>query len=155
MGPRSVRTAAALVALLAALLAAAPAPSGRPAKHARSEILVGFEPGVSEAAQREVLQRLGAAPGERIGRLRAFVASVPAGARGPVIAALKRDPRVRYAEPNVTFGIDVLPNDSSFLQLWGLENVGQLINFAFGTPDADIDAREAWDVTTPRMPATA
>src|SRR5829696_8962507 len=115
MGPRSVRTAAALVALLAALLAAAPAPSGRPAKQARTEILVGFEAGVSGATQRELLQRVGASPGERIGRIRALVASVPAGARGPVIAALNRDPRVRYAEPNVSFGIDVLPNDSSFL----------------------------------------
>jgi hypothetical protein len=147
MGPRSVRTAAALVALLGALLAAAPAPSGRPAQQARTEILVGFEPGVSGAAQRDVLQRLGAAPGERMGRIRAFVASVSAGARGPVIAALKRDPRVRYAEPNVSFGIDVLPNDSSFLQLWGLENGGQVVNGVAGIVDADIDAGAAWDVT--------
>jgi subtilisin family serine protease len=148
MGPHSVRTAAALVALLAALAAAGPAPSGRPAKHARSEILVGFEPGVSAAAQREVLQRLGAAPGKRIGRIRAFVASVPAGERAPVITALKRDPRVRYAEPNVTFRIDVLPNDPSFLQLWGLENGGQSVNGVAGSADADIDAGAAWDVTT-------
>ena len=148
MGPRSVRTAAALLALFAALLAAGPAPSGRPAKHVRSEILVGFDPGVSAAAQREVLQSEGAAPGKRIGRIRAFVASVPAGERGPVIAALKRDPRVRYAEPNVTFRIDTLPNEPSFLQLWGLENGGQSVNGVAGLADADIDAGAAWDVTT-------
>jgi subtilisin family serine protease/uncharacterized protein YhfF len=148
MGPRSARAAAALVALLAALLAAGPAPSGRPAKQARSEIIVGFKPGVSAAAQRKVLQRLGSAPGKRLGRIRAFVASVPAGERGPVIAALERDPRVRYAEPNVTFRTDLLPNDPSFSQLWGLENGGQSVNGVAGLADADIDAGAAWNVTT-------
>ena len=148
MGPRSAWTAAALVAALAALFAAGPAPSGRPAKQARSEILVGFEPGVGAAAQRGVLQRSGAAPGKRIGPIRAFVASVPAGERGHVIAALKRDPRVRYAEPNVTFSTDVLPNDSSFPQLWGLENGGQSVNGVAGLADADVDAGAAWDVST-------
>ena len=34
-----------------------------------------------------------------------------------------------------------IPNDSDFAQLWGLNNTGQ----AGGTPDADIDAPEAWD----------
>ena len=148
MGPRSVRTAAALVALLAALTAAGPAPSGRPAKQAHSEILVGFETGVTAAAQRDVLQRLGAAPGKRLGRIHAFVASVAAGKRGPVIAALERDPRVRYAEPNVQFRADVLPNDPSFPQLWGLENGGQVVNGVTGLADADVDAGAAWDVTT-------
>ena len=111
-------------------------------------------PGVSSAAQREVLQRLGAAPGKRIGPIRAFVGSVPAGEQGPIIAALKRDPRVRYAEPNVSFGIDVLPNDPSVPQLWGLENGGQSVNGVAGLADADIDAGAAWDVTTGRASVT-
>lgn len=38
----------------------------------------------------------------------------------------------------------VFPNDTSFPQLWGLHNTGQ----SSGTPDADIDAPEAWNITT-------
>jgi hypothetical protein len=145
MGPHSVRTAAALVAVLAALATAGPASSGRVA---RAEILVGFEPGVARAAQLEVLARLGADPRERFRPIRAFRASVPAAERGEIIAALERDPRVRYAERNVRFRISAEPDDPSFGELWGLDNSGQPVTGFGGTPDADVDAPEAWDVTT-------
>src|ERR671935_175155 len=72
----------------------------------------------------------------------------PAAAVLAVIAALARDPRVRYAEPNVRFRIDQVPNDASFPQPWGLENPGQAVNLTTGTADADIDAPAAWNVTT-------
>jgi subtilisin family serine protease len=51
---------------------------------------------------------------------------------------------VAYAEPNYLLRTQVLPNDPSFGTLWGLNNTGQL----GGTADADIDAPEAWDITT-------
>ncbi|MGL4400293.1 MAG: S8 family peptidase, partial [Luteolibacter sp.] len=38
----------------------------------------------------------------------------------------------------------VSPNDPSYSQLWGLHNTGQTA----GTPDADIDAPEAWEFST-------
>lgn len=38
----------------------------------------------------------------------------------------------------------LLPDDASFSQLWGMHNTGQ----TGGTADADIDAQEAWDLTT-------
>ena len=38
-----------------------------------------------------------------------------------------------------------IPNDTAFGQQWGLNNTGA---FAGGTPDADIDASEAWNVST-------
>lgn len=41
-------------------------------------------------------------------------------------------------------GTQVLPNDPSFSSLWGLHNTGQ----SGGTGDADIDAPEAWSITT-------
>jgi len=37
-----------------------------------------------------------------------------------------------------------VPNDSQYARLWGLNNTGQ----TGGTPDADIDAAEAWDIST-------
>ncbi|MDW8030977.1 MAG: S8 family peptidase [Candidatus Bipolaricaulota bacterium] len=64
------------------------------------------------------------------------------------IALYKANPNVLYAEPNYIHKkaqqVQLTPNDSMFNQLWGLHNTGQ----TGGTPDADIDAVEAWDITT-------
>lgn len=60
------------------------------------------------------------------------------------IARLKANPKVKYAEPNYHFYLDVIPNDPSFGDLYGLVNTGQ----NGGTPDADIDAEMAWNVST-------
>ena len=60
----------------------------------------------------------------------------------------QNDPDVEYAEPNYYWYITATPNDSSFDLLWGLHNTGQTVNETSGTADADIDAVEAWDITT-------
>src|SRR6266550_3945083 len=148
MGPRTVPPAAALAALLAALALAGPAPSAPQSAPSGPEVLVGFEPGVSLSGQRAALSHAGAAAEERFAPIRGFLASAPVGQRARVLAALRRDPRVRYAERNVRFHADQTPDDPSFGQLWGLENVGQAVSGVTGTPDADIDAPEAWSVTT-------
>src|SRR5207244_12420027 len=58
-------------------------------------------------------------------------------------------PGARYAEPDVGGAATaVVPNDPQFGNLWGLHNTGQVVQFVTGIPDADIDAPEAWDVTT-------
>ena len=148
MGPRTVPPAAALAALLAALALAAPAPSAPQTVPSRPEVLVGFEPGVSLSGQRAALARAGAAAKARFAPIRGFLASVPAGRRAGVIAALRRDPRVRYAEPNVRFHADRTADDPLFGQLWGLDNSGQAVSGVTGTLDADIDAPEAWSIST-------
>ncbi|MCI0377016.1 MAG: S8 family serine peptidase [Gemmataceae bacterium] len=51
---------------------------------------------------------------------------------------------VAYAEPDYFVHAAVIPNDTSFGSLYGLNNTGQ----SGGVVDADIDAPEAWDVTT-------
>lgn len=40
------------------------------------------------------------------------------------------------------------PNDPDYHKLWNLHNTGQIYNGSTGTTDADIDAPEAWDITT-------
>jgi serine protease len=55
-----------------------------------------------------------------------------------------QNPDVLYAEPNYIVEALAVSNDPLFAQLWGLHNTGQ----AGGTVDADIDAPEAWDITT-------
>ncbi len=147
MGPRSTGPAALLLAILAAVLLAAPA-SSAPQREARARVLVGFDPGVAVTAQRSALDKAGLTANGRIRPLRTFVASVPSADRGAALAALRKDPRVRFAEPDATYGIDALPNDPSFGQLWGLNNTGQTVKTSTGTADADIDAPEAWTTTT-------
>ncbi len=60
------------------------------------------------------------------------------------IERLKNNPLVEYAEPNYEITIGAVPNDTRFSELYGMRNTGQ----TGGTPDADIDADQAWDVYT-------
>jgi len=71
-------------------------------------------------------------------------------------AELERSADVVYAEPNFIRQLRAVPNDPLFAHLYGLQNTGQSLAEAFGTPDmdifgtpdADIDAPEAWELTT-------
>jgi len=51
---------------------------------------------------------------------------------------------IEYAEPNYIFFLTNIPNDEKFSLQWALYNTGE----TGGTPDADIDAPEAWDIET-------
>ncbi|MCC7193151.1 MAG: S8 family serine peptidase [Phycisphaeraceae bacterium] len=53
-------------------------------------------------------------------------------------------PSFRYLEADHKLFVDVVPDDTSFSVLYALNNTGQ----SNGTLDADIDAPEAWDITT-------
>ena len=65
------------------------------------------------------------------------------------LAKYRQSPAVEYAEPNYIHRLTAIPNDTLFTgTLWGLHNTGQSINGIVGTPDVDIDAPEAWDLTT-------
>ena len=63
-------------------------------------------------------------------------------------AELERSADVVYAEPNFIREAQAVPNDPGFSNLYGLHNTGQAVAGVSGTPDADIDALEAWDLTT-------
>ncbi len=88
---------------------------------------------------------------------------IPEGNVEETISAYNNDPRVEYIEPDYIISLDDLqttspteeiletitplittPNDPDYPLLWGLNNTGQ----TGGTPDADIDAPEAWDIET-------
>lgn len=62
------------------------------------------------------------------------------------IDALK--PYVMYAEPNWVHRPVGSSNDTYIDLQWGINNTGQTIQGSVGTPDADIDGFEAWDITT-------
>lgn len=60
------------------------------------------------------------------------------------IELLKNHHAVEYVEPDYRVSIANVPNDPEFSKLWGLHNEGQ----TGGTFDADIDALEAWAIST-------
>jgi subtilisin family serine protease len=65
------------------------------------------------------------------------------------VRALEEHPEVMYAEPDYIQHVDAtVPDDSRFGELWGLHNTGQPVNGTAGLADRDIDAPEAWDLTT-------
>src|SRR5439155_20510535 len=50
----------------------------------------------------------------------------------------------RFAEPDLIVHADATPNDSSFTQLWGMNNTGQ----TGGVAGTDIRATQAWHIAT-------
>ena len=122
------------------------------AEHVEGEIIVKFKDAI--AADPAVLADIAKVAHSRTG---ATIKKAFRGLKGlqqvaipqtiPLRQALEYyllDPGVEYAEPNYIYYADVIPNDPSFSQLWGLNNTGQ----TGGVSDADIDAPEAWNMST-------
>jgi len=111
-----------------------------------SEVIVRFNAGVSAAGQASVLSAAGCQhAGDFSSVSNLSLAHVSPGVSiRRVLAILNANASVAYAEPNYIVTAQVVPNDPLFPDLWGLDNTGQTA----GTPDADIDAPEAWDIQT-------
>jgi subtilisin family serine protease len=63
------------------------------------------------------------------------------------LAVLQRNPKVEYAELDALWHLDDIPDDPSFEQQWGLENVGQSVNgHPAGARGVDIEAPAAWKI---------
>ncbi len=126
------------------------AASGAEAVNYRTDqILIRSQAGVSGGA----LAAFHAARGARVARSFASVGglqavTVPAGETVPgLVAKYQQSGLVEFAEPDYLVYPDAtLPNDPAFTNgiLWGLDNYGQ----NSGTPHADIDAIDGWDVLT-------
>src|SRR4051812_43659296 len=127
-------------------LAAAPIGSGKQPLFKDDSILVRFKFGVANARVAAVHSKLA---GQMVREYRVpsnlQLVKLPHGmAVEDALQAYKSDPDVLYAEPNFVYQLAVNPSDPRFGDLWGMNNTGQL----GGTADADINAVEAWDITT-------
>ncbi|MDQ3586816.1 MAG: S8 family serine peptidase [Actinomycetota bacterium] len=124
-----------MIAALSAL-AAAPAASAQPAA---SDVLVRFRSDAG-AAERTVARERANTDFEEALPVRGLqrVDPEPGVSVRDAVATLERSPDVLYAEPNALRRKVATPDDPRFAEQWALHSPG----------DADIDAPEAWNLTT-------
>ncbi len=110
------------------------------------EVLVRFRNPAARFEQARAADEVEAEEVEALGlgtmRMRARRLRTPA-----LLARLRANPDVEFAEPNYIIRLQAVPNDPGFGNLWGLLNSGQNYGGA-GLAGADIDAALAWDVAT-------
>ena len=120
--------------------------------YARGEVLVTLSPEVQQPAAWALAQKLSVLgdsirSGKGTSRKRALlrVGTPPEETVVQAIARLKRQAGVIAVQPNYIYRLcETIPDDPSFSDQWALRNVGQ----SGGVVDADIDATNAWDMTT-------
>jgi serine protease len=172
-----MRLIKALVAagLFAFALSAHPSAQSPNANHVvAGQIQVKFTPGATGQAKADAHRQGGGRVLNEIVSTGLQLVAVAAGDETGAMNRYRRNPNVLYAEPNfirsvpepigerapITHvpGTETIPGDHLFKEQWALHNTGQLFycvipefpDFCFyvGTPDADIDAPEAWAIST-------
>ena len=119
---------------------------GKGEKYVPGEVLVRFKPGTSRQAMLSSHAKVGGMIEREFKSVeRLHLVKLSAGvALKRALRDYRKDPNVLYAEPNYIVHALALPNDPLFPQQWGLSNTGQ----NGGTVGADIDALQAWNITT-------
>lgn len=140
----------ATVMCLGAITFSAPGNAAPDPSFVAGQIMVKFRDG---RAAPGVLGAHGLSDGPEIGGTGAHLITVPGGRELQVIEALNRNPMVEYAELDKV--VTAATNDTYFDRQYALQNTGQDftntrgdIPVSVGSPDADVDAVEAWNVTT-------
>jgi subtilisin family serine protease len=120
-------------------------PTPKPA-YASNKLIVKFNDTINIAQANEIKNTLGLVKTETIKLTGAQIWTLSGKTSvETALATYKNSPTFEYIEPDyIVTTAATFPNDLSFGQLWGLHNTGQ----GGGTPDADIDAPEAWDIQT-------
>ncbi len=109
------------------------------------ELLVQFRPTVGQSAVIQANSVVGATTMKDLGRAIELVKLPPGMSVTDAMAQYESNPVVASVSPNYLRSIkQTVPDDTLFGFLWGMNNTGQ----TGGTIDADIDAPEAWDLTT-------
>jgi subtilisin family serine protease len=113
------------------------------------EAIVRFKPGLATKAREALLDAGGATLDEELLLPGAALVNLASGESvSAAVAALEAGAGVLDAQPNYVYYADATPSDPFFNLLWGLQNAGQPVDGRWGLADADIDAPEAWDLTT-------
>jgi thermitase len=159
-----------LCAVILAVLVQA-APTAQPGTGGRSrsgEILVKFRPGALASTQADAHRQARGRLVDSVARTGVQRVAVTPGDESAALARYTANPNVLYAEPNFVrripqiashAGAAAVPGDYYFDEQWALNNTGQLfycfawidgedLCFYSATADADIDAPEAWAMST-------
>ena len=155
---RGVSAALAFVVLVAAATASAATGNAgtrelraapRDQEFVPGELVVRFKPGLAGKARAAILGEHQATVDENLLVPGAALVRLPPGASVDAAARVFEErPDVLAAQPNFVYHADIAPSDPLFGVLWGLNSSGQSVDGPLATFDADIDAPEAWDLTT-------
>lgn len=135
---------AVVFCLLFGLAAVGGAAGGLGEKVAPDRVLVKFRSGVPAEEKALIHARHGGAVVGEIRELGVQIVQVAPGRAEEKARDYRREKAVEFAEPDYVAEALWVPNDPYFAKQWGLDNWGQ----TGGTPDADIDAPEAWGTST-------
>ena len=114
------------------------------------EVLVRFKKDATEKQISDLHKSMGSIVKKSIRRIRLHRIKLKKGfSEQDAIKAYMESGIVELAERHaLRYANATVPNDDFFGDQWGLHNTGQNITGIAGTADADIDAPEAWDITT-------
>ncbi|HTE16885.1 MAG TPA: S8 family peptidase, partial [Armatimonadota bacterium] len=119
------------------------------AEYLPGKLIVRFKDGATQELAASLHSKLGAEVVQTFRMMPEVQVVAVKGDLKDAQAAYLADPRVAYAEPNYVYRISgartsAMPNDPRFGELWGMNNTGQ----SGGVADTDINAPEAWELTT-------
>lgn len=124
------------------------------AEFVEGELIVQLNPGISINSLVERYEEIGLAAQEELWpELRLWLLTHDVGrvSSGEALELMQHDGDVSFVQFNhYVSARGTFPNDARFNEQWALHNTGQ----TGGTPDADIDAPEAWDLNTGGITAT-
>jgi subtilisin family serine protease len=119
--------------------------SSLPADYIKGQVIVKFQPGVQLSEIQSLQSALRYSVLESTSQSDTQLWQLNGISVEDALAIYASNPLIDYIQPNYKIFLETtIPNDPSVNQLWGLNNTGQ----TGGTPDADIDAPEAWDIQT-------
>ena len=118
----------------------------------KGEVLVKFKATINTNNAAEIHKKVGARVKETISGIDVVLVETGTKSVGDTVSAYAKFGGVEFAEPN--FIATALTNDEYYTNQWALNNTGQeTCNTkrdicTTGTTDADIDAQEAWGIST-------
>lgn len=117
------------------------------AQYRRGEILVRFKDNIEKKEIEKIHDKIGSIFIKKLKSIKNLeLITIPEDLDiKEIILYYMSFPQVEYAQPNFIKKPLLIPNDTFFNNQWALNNVGQYTGWTY---DSDIDAPEAWDITT-------